>query len=513
MQLLLINSVQKNLGLIISIFITGASVLIIEVTATRILSPYFGNTLFTVSSVLGVVLAALSVGYYVGGIVSDKYPSEKLFFYIILLSGFSVFFLKFLTFFLLHRLGYALSFISGPLISSIVLFFLPSFLLGMLSPFAIKLRQKNSSKNTIGKASGEVFFWSTLGSIVGSLSAGFILIPRFGVNQIIMGVGIVLIFLGLTGLFLSGVQNKKIIFPLIMLAGIFLQLQLFQENSPYLYSKDGIYERINIYDGKFKGRPTRFFQLDRSSSGAMFLDSDELVYDYSKYYVLYKLLSIRPQRALIIGGGAYSIPKAVINSLPQAKVDVVEIEPSLYDLAIQYFRLTETKRLKNFAEDGRRFLLKSHTDYDLIFADAYYSLFSVPIHFTTKEFFNLVKSKLSQDGIFILNFSGDLDKDTDSLTLSEIKTFRSVFSNSYFFAVDSPDSKKPQNIIFLGLPSVSKINFKDKKITTNKDPVIRGLKSKVIDISLINFDKYPLLTDDYAPVEYLTAQVLFQNFK
>ena len=174
----------KKFSLSFVVFLTGACVLIVEVVATRILSPYYGNTIFTVSSVIGIVLAALSVGYYFGGKLADNYPTEKFFYSIILASGFSVILLHLLMLFLLPMLGYGLSITAGPLVSATLLFFLPSLLLGTLSPFAIKLQGQHFPEKGIGTITGEIFFWSTLGSIFGSLFAGFVLIPQFGINQI-----------------------------------------------------------------------------------------------------------------------------------------------------------------------------------------------------------------------------------------------------------------------------------------------------------------------------------------
>src|SRR3990167_3610416 len=320
----------KRYSLLASVFITGAAVLIVEITATRILSPYFGNTIYTVSSVIGVVLAALSIGYYVGGIMSDKYPSLKIFFAIIVVSGFTVLLLRLLIYFSLPFLANNFSLISGPLISSLFLFFLPSFLLGTLSPYAIKLQQKSLEKEGVGKAAGKVFFWSTFGSIVGSITAGFVFIPHAGLDKIIVTVCFILIVLGVIGFTWTNKEDKrKFLVIVILLAGLFNLLQLRIRKENVLYNKDGVYEKIVIYDGLFAGRPTRFFQQDRSSSGAMFLDSDELVYDYTKYYELYKLVNSKPKHSLVLGGGAYSVPQAILKSVPDASVDVVEIEPSL----------------------------------------------------------------------------------------------------------------------------------------------------------------------------------------
>jgi MFS family permease len=198
----------KKIELPFVVFLTGACVLIIEVLATRILASYYGNTIFTMSSVISIVLAALSVGYYFGGKIADRYPSEKVFYSIILISGISVIFLYFSVLFLLPLIGYKLSIVSGPIISAVVLFFLPSLLLGTLSPFAIKLQQKYFPEKGMGSITGEIFFWSTLGSIFGSLFTGFVLIALFGINQIVLAVAVVLIILGSFPL-LKGDQKKN----------------------------------------------------------------------------------------------------------------------------------------------------------------------------------------------------------------------------------------------------------------------------------------------------------------
>ncbi|NTU98674.1 fused MFS/spermidine synthase [Candidatus Falkowbacteria bacterium] len=509
-------NLKKNI-LPIVIFLTGACVLVVEVVATRILSPYYGNTIFTVSSVISIVLAALSAGYYVGGKSADKNPSEKAFYSIILLSGLSVMLLQVLTQMFLPSLGYSLPTTTGPIISSLLLFFIPSFLLGMLSPYAIKLQVKNFPDEGIGSISGGVFFWSTLGSIFGSLLAGFVLIPHFGVSQITISVAVLLVVVGLVPLVLMGVfkeriNKTKIFFVISLLLGSLL-LSYRVYGSDVLYVHDGIYERLSVYNGNLNGHPARFFTQDRSSSGAMYLDSDELPFKYTKYYSLYKVFKPDLKNVLVIGGGVYSIPKVLLQELPDVRVDVSEIEPSLYDLAKKYFNVVESDRLVNYTDDGRRLLNDTDKKYDMIFSDVYYSLFSVPAHFTTKEFFDIAKSRLSQDGVFVANLIGDLSRQDESLIMSEIKTFQTVFPNSYFFAVEKPDKIDSQNIIFVGWNSDKRIDFKSKKITNEKDQTIQTLGSKAIDLSRFELSAYPILTDDFAPVEYLTSKVLENELK
>ncbi len=496
--------------------------MIVEVVAVRVLSPFYGNTIFTVSSVISVILLALSFGYYAGGKLADQHPTLPWFFGMILVSGLVLLLFYFLGTIALPILSSTLSIAVGPLVSAALLFLLPALLLGTLSPYAVKLQSIYFPEQGVGSVAGNIFFWSTLGSITGSLLAGFVLIPHFGIDRILIANGIFLFALGLLPLVAFGLERKvvyKVLLLFALLAGAAL-FAAYRSSAAALYSRDGIYERVTIYDGTYGGRPTRFFQQDRSSSGAssgaMFLDTNDptdLVYDYTKYYSLYKIFTPRVGNALIIGGGAYSVPKALLRELPGVNVDVAEIEPSLYQLAKKYFNLPETSRLHNYVEDGRRLLRDSSKKYDLMFSDVYYSFFAVPPHFTTREFFVLAKSRLAPGGVLVVNMIGDLSRQQPSLILAEIKTFQTVFPNSYFFAVDSPEKTYSQNIMLVGSNSDSRLDLNDPSVTEHKDPFIRFLGYKVIDVRhRFDLSPYPVLTDNFAPVEYLTAQVLQRAF-
>jgi predicted membrane-bound spermidine synthase len=499
---------SKDIFLLASVFITGFSVLILEIVATRILSPYYGNTIYTTSSVIGIVLFALALGYYFGGKFSDKYPSFVTFYLIIFSSGIFVLLTYFWGIIILKGTSAIFSIVIGPLISSLLIFFVPSFWLAMLSPFAVKLHQKEF--DSVGSKSGEVFFWSTAGSIAGSLLTGFVFIPHLGVSNIIIATGLFVTLWGALGMFFCQTPEKKkalgiwlVLIFLGMLAFSFIIF--FSQKSNALYEKDGRYEKIKIINGLWNNRPVRFLMQDRSNSAAMYLDSDELAYDYTKYYLLYQLINPEATQAFLIGGGAYSIPKALLKDSPKMQVVVTEIEPDLYNLAQKYFNLKPEPRLKNITEDGRQFLSNNAGTYDIMVSDVYYSFFSIPIHFTTQEFFTLAKSRLNENGVFIGNFAGDLKQASPSFIMSEIKTFKKVFPNSYFFAVNDTHSELPQNIIFLGINGSKTIDF--AKAQTNTNPILKNLTQKNIDISKMDFSDQLILTDDFSPVEYLASRV------
>ena len=492
------------------VFFTGGVILVIEVIALRLLSPYFGNTLYSVSSVLSVVLLALSAGYWFGGVMADKRPERALFYSIILASGLLLLVIEVFRTAILVRISSAFSITSGPLVASSILFIGPSFLLGMLSPFAIKLKTLEAKKVGIGRVTGGIFFWSTLGSIIGSLLAGFVLIPRFGSGMIMLSMGIVLVCMGLIPLLLNKLLSGKRLIAALLLTivsfGLAAPAQRIHDPS-VVYQSDGVYERLTVRTGNYQGRPAHFLEQDRSYSGAAYDESDELVYDYTKYYELYKLYRDSLDHALVLGGGAYSIPKALLHAPGSPQVDVSEIEPGLYDLAKQYFGLKDNVRLHNYVQDGRRYLRDSNQSYDLIFGDVYHSLLSIPTHFTTQEFFELAKSRLSDDGVFISNIIGDTYRTPESFTFSEMRTFQSVFPNSYFIAVNGAGQQDVQNIIMIGAKDGSKpmADFKQLNVMGG---VFSGLEKKVLDPIRFNTDQYTLLTDDYAPVDYLVAKTI-----
>ena len=134
--------------------------------------------------------------------------------------------------------------------------------------------------------------------------------------------------------------------------------------------------------------------------------------------------------------------------------------------------------------------------------------FSAPTHLATREFFVIAKEKLNEGGMFIANMVGDLSREQPSFVMSEIKTVRTVFPNSYFFAVESPKSIDSQNIILVGYKSDRKIDVGALSFADHPYPWFRSLGAKIIDVNRFDLAPYLALTDNFAPVEYLAAQTL-----
>ncbi|HSX32151.1 MAG TPA: fused MFS/spermidine synthase [Candidatus Saccharimonadales bacterium] len=495
----------------VTVFITGACVLILEVAATRMLAPYFGNTIYTVSSVLSVVLAALSGGYYLGGKLADRQPSKQLFFGIIAFAGISVCFVQTAQVTLLPTLGQYVPSPTGPLLAATLLFFIPSFALGMLSPFAIKLADMQRGKQGIGSIAGKMFFFSTVGSIFGSLFAGFVLLPRVGVGMIIGVTGLLLIVLGLTPLLYLWRGGKRHIGAAILLIAA-LSFGAFvpqRQAKAVIYNKSGVYQQITISDGNEGGRPVRYLFQDNSLAGAMYLDTDSQLYSkYQDYYVLPEAMQQRtPKHVAIIGGGMYIAPRALIQNYPGVRVDAVEIEPSLPALAEQYFKLPETPRLTHHITDGRRFLHDTQTKYDMIYSDVYLSLYSTPIHFTTKEFFTTAYNALGTDGLFVANIIDSMANNDKSVLRAEVQTLQQVFPTVYVFATRAQTTSELQNFVVVGSKNITSVDFTLPQFANNRHKIVRDMAAAQVPITSLNPTKYPVLTDDFAPIDNWAADM------
>jgi spermidine synthase len=500
-------------GILLSVTLAGMAVLVIEITAMRMLAPFFGNSIFTISSVIGIILAALGLGYYLGGSLADRKPSATRFFSLIVVAGFSVLLLQFLNAVLLPGIAYKLSLIDGPLIVSLLMFFLPALFLAMLSPFAIALLHAREAGRGVGKASGLVFFWSTLGSIAGSLATGFLLIPHWGIGNIVVGVGSGLVLLGSVGLLAT---RKPKILPLgLALLGLISGIALKHVGTAHgpsvVFAADGLYEKIVIRDIPYRGRPARILLQDRNVSGGLYLDDGSMAFDYTRYFDLYRLFVPELRTALAIGGGAYSVPGSILHDSPRAIVDVAEIDPSLHALALRYFSLPEDARLRNHVIDGRRFLHDTAERYDLIFSDAYRSFISAPPQFATLEFFRLARSRLKEDGVLIANFYGSLAPDTRATIYSVLRTMRAAFPQVYVFATVNPASEGLQNFIFVGHNASNpdrRTDLRQAAAVEFATPMLRNVAALEWRAADALLDSYPVLTDDFAPVEYYAANAI-----
>src|SRR3989344_6130495 len=223
----------------------------------------------------------------------------------------------------------------------------------------------------------------------------------------------------------------------------------------------------------------------------MFTDgTNDLVFDYTKFYRLFGYFVPNPANVLMIGGGAYTYPHDFIKNYPDAKMDVVEIDPGMTDIARKYFGLNDEKNLAIYHQDARIYLNENKKKYDVIFGDAFNSASAIPFQLTTKEAVQKEYEALKDGGAIMVNILSAIDGEKGKFARAEYATYKAVFPQTFLFAVqDTGDADKTQNIMLVALKS-EKISDKE----TAK--FLSQAWNKPIA------DDMQVLTDDFAPVEY-----------
>ena len=472
------------------VFFSGAIVMILEVVGSRVLAPYLGTSIFIWTSLIGIILASLSLGYYLGGRLSDRSPSldvlATILFFAAILIGITTYVkTPFLNFLLSQTSDLKL----GSVIATVVLFALPSTLLGMVSPYCIKLRLK--SLTTSGSTVGNLYAISTIGSIAGTFCAGFYLIPLLGTTTILFLLAITLMILSIV----AYAKNQfflrtAILFGLIVLAYTY-------ESHSNIIEVDTKYNKVWIYSQKphDTSREKKIMQVNRQKASTVYTDTKSTASAYVKYFDLAKFFKQDVNKALILGGAGYEYPRHFLTTFPDATIDVVEIDPKLTNLARKHFYLKDNPRLSIHHMDGRIFLNQMQQQYDVIYGNAFNSVASVPYHLTTLEAARQMKGGLKQGGVACINVVSSLEGAKSKFFRAEYKTFKAVFNHIYLFPVQYPDDpKKIQNIIIFALKG------KPPESLTSKSPKFQKYLdhywNEPIETDL------PVLTDNHAPVDY-----------
>jgi spermidine synthase len=493
---------MKKFILEITVFICGALVMIYEIIGSRLLSPYIGSSTYVWTSLIGVILGALSFGYWLGGKWADRRPDIKILAFVIFLAGGLVS----LTILLQNII---LSFIAqSPLIlefksllAAILLFAPASVLLGFVTPYAVKLKMEDLKD--AGKTVGRLYALSTVGSILGTFLAGFFLIPFVGSTRTLYLIGGSLIGLSIL---LTPFAIKQ--FNIAILVLFFLATGTSEFYSYYLlktkdlHDIDTEYSRVQVFLTKDKNtdKPIRALATDPYFiQSATFLDSDELVFDYAKYYHLIRHFKPDFQNTLMIGGAGYSFPKDYLQKYPNAKMDVVEIDPQMTEIARKFFRLKDNPRLNIIHQDGRVFLNQAETaKYDAVLMDAFGSLFSVPFQLTTLEVVQNINRVLKDDGIVIFNVGASLEGNSSKFLQAEYKTYKQIFPQVFIFKVNADYTETQwQNLIIVALKQKNLASFESQEINTSI--LLKHLFKKELR------NDVEILTDELAPVEYYNS--------
>jgi len=484
-----------------SVFLCGTVVMVYEIIGSRLVSPYIGNSTYIWTSLIGVILGSLSLGYWLGGRLADRKPDIRQLSSVIFIAAALISVTTLIKDVFLAAISTSAVMLEiKALIAALVLFAPASIFLGMVTPYAVKLKMLSLAES--GRTVGNLYALSTIGSIVGTFAAGFFLVPFVGSVRTLYLIAAVLFAVAVI-LFPLRLSATNIAAVMVFISGITIsevtRHYLYEQNE--LIDIDTEYSRVQVFrmTDPMTSKPIRAFATDPYfAQSAVFYDSDELVFPYARFYDLVRHFNPDFQRTLMLGGGGFTYPRKFVDTYPQATIDVVEIDPQIEEIARKYFRLKDDPRLKVFHEDGRVFLNRTPTgQYDAIFIDAFASLFSVPYQLTTREAVEQMQNALNDRGVVIANIGSSITGEASHFLQAELATYRSIFSQVLIFKVkpERADSDL-QNLILVALKSKEPL---DQRSDPETATLLSHLYAGTIEAGV------PTLTDDLAPVEYYNS--------
>ncbi len=528
--------------LTLTVFLSGAVLMALEMVGSRILAPTFGSSIYIWGSLIVVVMAALTLGYYVGGRIADRFPDLLVIGIILAIAGAFIGFLPFWT----SRVNFFCGQLeprAGSLLAASAFFFLPSILLAMISPYAVKLAGQNLAN--LGNIAGRLSAISSVGSVIGTLVTSFFLIPLTGVRNIVHALGLILLLLACL-IFLSKAVSqssapvRKVMWAtraailLILMVSGFLVVMWRSgstcrnfDRSGVLYERDTLYNHITVTENGSR----RYLRFDNSLQSAVDLNNPlDQIFRYTSFLHLGVVANPQAARALFIGLGGGSAPAKFLHDYPSLQaVDAVEIDPEVVKVARDFFTLPQDPRLRVITQDGRLFVEQTGraigrgqaAPYDLVVIDAY-SASTIPYHLTTLEFLQSVRKVLAPEGVVVSNIIGALTGPYSGLFRAMTRTFTAVFPQVYIFPVggwQGVEDIYEQNMVLLATldphyrPKAAwqrkaEVYYAQQLITED----VPSFAEAMVDDPLI-FQKewlteVPLLTDDYAPVDTLKHPLL-----
>lgn len=492
---------MRTFLLLLVAFLAGAILMALELVGSRVLAPHFGGSIFVWGSLIGVFLAALSIGYYLGGRLVDSRPSPALLAAILFAAGILVLLIPRYDDLIAARIiDRNMGPRAEPLAACMIFFFIPGVLMAVTSPFVIRLTAKTLSR--VGRTAGAVFAISTIGSIAGTLGAAFYLIPAMGTTALLNMLGFSLIATAILALAVGRTRPPSLATAILL--ALFALPQPAQAKERTLLERDSSYHRLFVTEEDHY----RWLRADNIYHTQMDLkDPQGRGLPYSDYVDLAFLFNPNIRTVLVIGLGGGTVPKRFVRDYPDIIVDAVEIDPAVIQIAKRYFCVKEGPRLRIHEADGRRFLQRTNQKWDLILLDAYYAD-TVPFFLTTKEFFTIAKSRLNPDGILVNNVVGQISGPKSKFFRSVYKTMDEIFPTLHAFEVaDSGTSWI--NIEIFGVNRTGGISrdelrkrAAELKGTRIKDSNLEKRLTHLIPGPVTTSD-VPILTDDYAPVDAL----------
>jgi spermidine synthase len=515
---------------LIIVFMASACTLVLELVAGRILAPFIGVSLYTWTSIIGVCLAGISIGNFLGGVLADRHGSRRTLGLILLGGGLtSLIILPLAAMDLttifprdgLQTLPRDVWLMIRIVLVTSLLFLPPTLILGMVSPIVIKLALTDLRQT--GSVAGKIYAVSTVGSIFGTFLTGFYLVSTFGTRAIVLGVSIILIVMAFV--FGELLKSRKGNAEVAAAAGLLILGLVVWMNPNGLVTlsrpdalSSPCYKETNYFcikvidvDPAVDQHNVRELVLDHLIHSYNSLsDPTYLKYGYIQVYadmIEYVAQQYPKYSAFFIGGGGYTLPRQMETLRPDAKIVVAEIDPGVTQTNFEMLGVNPNTRIITQNADARQVVeqYQGQEKFDLVFGDAFNDL-QIPYHLTTREFAQKVRNMLKDDGLYLALV---IDKLRGGLFIpSYTRTLAEVFPYVYVLN-DNPSWQSPFPNTYVVAASATPIDTaRLSAITTgqgpNGRPVVQIMPQDVMQ-EWLRTAWSVVLTDDYAPADNLIA--------
>jgi spermidine synthase len=502
------------------VFFASACLMVVELLASRIIADQAGSSLYTWTSVIGVVLAGMSAGGWAAGVLSDRVAPHRFLGWLFLAASISCASTLVLAYAFWNSTPFGGWHWPAVIFATVAaIFFVPSALLGAFGPVAAKLAVQH--EHGVGRALGSVSAWNSAGSITGTLVSGFWLISVVGSRSLAL---LVAVLLGCAGLLLGPRRLLHLAWTAVAVAGFVLtradlplvanwqHAGILRPSATDAFDADSAYQHVRVYASVSEvneERRLRVLALDYLIHGYVDLtDPGYLNYDYERIYrdvaLRYAAGKARPA-TFFLGGGSYTFPRWVMHRWPGSVPVVAEIDPVVLEANHRALGLPRKTPIRTILGDARNTIdgLRPDERFDLVFGDAFNDL-SVPYHLTTLEFTRTAASHLRPDGAYLVNV---IDSFGSGLFLgSFVNTLRQVFPHVYVFCTDKSGvtDRRDTFVVAASFVPLDTAGWEPRHGTD-----FEGSALTSHDLTaLVKKAGGRVLTDDSAPVENLLAPIV-----
>ncbi|HXS32733.1 MAG TPA: fused MFS/spermidine synthase [Solirubrobacterales bacterium] len=490
---------RRPLLLLALVFVVGAASLGAEIAAARLLAPYFGASTIVWANTIGVVLVALSVGYWFGGRFADRHPHMRGLCLLVLAAALLIAAVPFAA---RPFLGFSVDAFdsvsvggfAGSLFGVLVLVAAPVTLLGAAAPWAVRLAAPEASNS--GAVVGRLYATSTAGSLIGTMLAALLLIPLLGTQRTFLVFALALALVGAAGLgwrfaAVPAALALAISLPVGTIKAAGTGRVLFEAETPYEYARV-----VEHPDG------ARVLELNEGQAvHSLYRPGKYLTGDYWDGHLVlpFAARARSPRRIAILGNGAGTVARAFGHFFPHTAVDAVEIDGELTELGRRYFDL-RNPRMRVFAEDARPWLRRSSGGYDAIMVDAYRQPY-IPFYLATREFFELARERLTSRGVVVINVGHPQGSQELERVLG--RTMAAAFPTILRYPIESTNT--------LLLAGEGRLSPARLRLSAGSLP--RGLRPLALSAAAslsLRLAGGAVYTDDRAPVEWLVDSSLLE---